>query len=45
VNHGLEAHVDFAASDDLGDIGRVIGLKDGNLDALFLEVALGLSDE
>ncbi len=44
MNHGLKAHVDFAATDDLGDIGRVIGLKDGNLDALLFEVALGLSD-
>ena len=44
MDHGLEAHVDFAAANDLGHIGRIVRLQDGNFDALFLEVAPGLSD-
>lgn len=42
VDHGLEAHVDLAATDDLGDIGRVVGLQESNLQVLILEVTLGL---
>lgn len=44
MDHGLEAHVDFAASNDLGHIGGVIGLQQGNLEAFVLEVATGLSE-
>lgn len=44
VNHSLEAHVDLAATDDLSDIGGVVGLKESNLEALILEVTLGLSE-
>jgi hypothetical protein len=44
VNHSLEAHVDLAATDDLGNIGGVVGLKESNLEALILEVTLGLSE-
>jgi hypothetical protein len=44
VDHGLEAHVDLAAADNLGDIGGVIGLQQSNLEAFFLEVALALSE-
>ena len=43
MNHGLEAHVDLTAANDLSDIGRVIGLKQSNLEALFVEEPLGLS--
>lgn len=44
MNHSLEAHVNLAAADDLGDIGGIIGLEESNLEALFLEVALALSE-
>jgi len=44
VNHGLEAHVDLAAADDLSHVGGVIGLEEGNLDAFILEVATGLGE-
>lgn len=44
MNHSLEAHVNLAAADDLGDIGGVIGLEESNLEALFLEVALALGE-
>lgn len=44
MDHGLETHVDLAATDDLGDIGRVIGLQQGNLEAFILEVATRLSE-
>jgi hypothetical protein len=42
MNHSLEAHVDFAAADDLRDIGGVIGLEQSDLEAFFLEEALAL---
>jgi hypothetical protein len=42
MNHSLEAHVNLAAADDLGHIGRVIRLQESNLEALFLEEALAL---
>lgn len=42
VDHGLEAKVDLSAADDLGHVRRVVGLEDGDFDALILEVALGL---
>lgn len=44
VDHGLEAHVDLAASDDLGDVGGVIGLEKSDLETFILEVASGLSE-
>lgn len=44
MDHSLEAHVNFAAADDLGDIGGVIGLQESNFKALFLEVALALGE-
>lgn len=44
MDHGLEAEVDPLASNDLGDIRRVIGLEDGDLDALVLEVSLLLGE-
>lgn len=43
MDHGLETHVDLAASNDLSDIRRVVGLKQSNLEALFIEETLGLS--
>lgn len=43
MDHGLETHVDLAAANDLSDIGRVVGLKQSNLEALFIEETLGLS--
>jgi hypothetical protein len=43
MDHGLEAHVDLAAANDLSDIGGVVGLEKGDLEALFLEVTLGMS--
>lgn len=44
MNHGLEAHVDLAASDDLGDVGGVIGLEESDLETFILEVASGLGE-
>ena len=44
VDHGFETHVDFAATDDLGHVRRVIGLQQGHLEAFILEVASGLSE-
>lgn len=44
MDHGLEAHVDLAAADDLGDIGGVIRLEESDLEALILEVATGLGE-
>jgi hypothetical protein len=44
MDHGLEAHVDFTATDDLGHIGGVIGLQQGNLESFILEVTTGLSE-
>lgn len=44
VDHGLEAHVDLSAADDLGHIGRVVGLQESDLEVLVLEVTLGLSE-
>lgn len=44
MDHGLETEVDLLASNDLGDIRRVIGLEDGDLDALVLEVSLLLGE-
>lgn len=44
MNHSLEAHVDLAAADDLGDIGRVIRLEESDLEALIFEVAAGLGE-
>lgn len=43
VNHSLEAHINLAAANDLSDIGGVVGLKESNLEVLFLEETLGLS--
>lgn len=43
MDHGLETHVDLAASNDLSDIGRVVGLKQSHLEAFFVEETLGLS--
>ena len=42
MDHSLEAHVHLSTADDLGDIGRVIGLQEGNLETFFLEKALAL---
>lgn len=42
VDHGLEAHIDFAATDDLGHIGGIVGLEKSHLQTLIGEVALGL---
>jgi hypothetical protein len=44
VDHGLEAHVDLAATDDLSHIRRVIGLQESDLEAFILEVAAGLGE-
>ena len=44
VDHGLEAHVDLAATDDLSHIGGVIGLKQSHLQAFILEVASALGE-
>jgi hypothetical protein len=44
MDHGLEAHVDLAAADDLGDIGGVIGLQKGHLEAFIFEVSSGLGE-
>lgn len=44
MDHGLKAHVDLAATNDLSDIGGVIGLQQSNLQAFFLEVTLALSE-
>ena len=44
MDHGLEAHVDLAASDDLGDIGGVIRLEQSDLETFILEVASGLGE-
>jgi hypothetical protein len=44
VDHSLEAHVDLAAADDLGDIRGVIGLEESDLEAFILEVAAGLGE-
>lgn len=44
MDHGLEAHVDLATSDDLGDIGGVIGLEQSDLETFILEVASGLGE-
>ena len=44
MDHGLEAHVDLAATNDLSDIGGVIGLQQSDLQAFFLEVTLALSE-
>ena len=43
VNHGLEAHVHFPTSDDLGYIGGIVGLQKGNLQALILKISPSLS--
>jgi hypothetical protein len=39
MNHGLESHIHLSASDDLGDIARVVRFEDRNLDALVGEEA------
>jgi hypothetical protein len=44
VDHGLEAHVDLAASNDLGDIGGVVGLEQSHFETFILEVASGLGE-
>lgn len=44
VDHGLETHVDLAAADDLGHIGRVVGLEQSHLQAFILEVAPRLGE-
>lgn len=44
MDHSLEAHVDLAATDDFSDIGGVVRLKKSNLQALILEITLGLSE-
>lgn len=44
MDHGLKAHVDLAASDDLGDVGGVIGLEESDLETFILEVASGLGE-
>ena len=43
MDHGLESHVDLSAANYLSDIGRVVGLKECNLEVLILEETLGLS--
>lgn len=45
MDHRLEAHVDLAAPDNLGHVGRVIGLQERNLQALILEISPRLSEE
>jgi hypothetical protein len=42
MNHSLEAHVDFAAANDFGDIGGIIRLEQSDLEAFFLEESLAL---
>jgi hypothetical protein len=42
MNHSLESEVNLASTNDLGDITRVIGFKQSNLDSLFLEISFGL---
>ena len=44
VDHGLETHVDLSATDDLGNIGRVVGLEQSNLQTFILEVASALGE-
>lgn len=44
VDHGLEAHVDLSATDDLGNIGGVIGLEQSHLQTFILEVASALGE-
>ena len=39
MNHGLEPHVDFSGANDFGDIRRIIGLKESDLDAFVGEVS------
>jgi len=44
VDHGLEAEIDFTTANDFGDIARVVGLEESNLEAFLCEVTLGLSE-
>ena len=44
MDHGLEAHVHLATTNDLSDIGGVIGLQQSNFQAFFLEVTLALGE-
>ena len=44
MDHGLEAHVDLAASDDLSHVGGVVRLEQGDLETFILEVTSGLSE-
>ena len=44
MDHSLEAHVDLSATNDLGDIGGVVGLEQSDLEAFILEVASGLGE-
>lgn len=44
VDHSLETHVDLSATDDLGHIGGVIGLKQSHLQTFILEVTSALGE-
>ena len=44
MNHGFKAHVHLPATDDFSHIGRVVGLQDGDFNALVCEVALCLRE-
>lgn len=43
MNHRLETHIHFPTANYFSHVRRIIGLENGDFDALFLEVALGLS--
>ena len=44
MDHSLETHVDLSTADDLGHIGGVVGLEQGNLQTFILEVASALGE-
>jgi hypothetical protein len=43
--HSFSTHVNLPAPDQLGNVGRVVRLEDGDLDSLVGEVTLGLGEE
>lgn len=42
MDHSLEAHVDLSAADYFCHIGWIVRFEESNLQALILEVSLGL---
>lgn len=42
MDHSFEAHIDLAATDNFSNIRWVVGLQESNLQALILEITLGL---